>query len=101
VPTASPLRQVYLLLERWLCPAYQATPVALRLLYKSLDTCSHGLVTRTKICSHSNCLEYILLAHAFFAWLIHSICSSFVHRAGIFAALQDKNTGHRRMAPDL
>jgi uncharacterized protein YjiS (DUF1127 family) len=45
-------------------------------------------------------LENISLIHAFSAWLIYSIGSSFVHRAGIFAASQDKNTGHRRMAPD-
>jgi uncharacterized protein YjiS (DUF1127 family) len=41
-----------------------------------------------------------LLAHAFIAWLVYGICSSFVHRAGVSPALHNKNTGHRRMAAD-
>lgn len=56
--------------------------------------------TRAKICLHSRSLQDILLTHAFIACLIYSICSSFVHRAGVFAASQDKNTGHCRMAAD-
>lgn len=30
--------------------------------------------------------------------ILHGTCSSFMHRSGILAASQNKNTGHRQMA---